>query len=245
MRGRAKKASEYIGIARVALRALLRLARKYKFASGMFVFLVLMLFIRDSSWNCAYRARTPEELKYLAMLKSRYSEPSRKLDVVQVSKIVENACRFIDSALGKRDAFYDGNVAVLLLGTAAVESDFKPRFQASGGDAIGLFQVEYGTFRDLWNRVIKNKYPALYSAVLKRYGDAAGALKFEELQKSDELCAVFARIKYAESGKPVPEASDTAALARYYKRVYNTLHGAAKEKDFIKKLKLHMNIGKK
>ena len=131
---------------------------------------------------------------------------------------------------------YDSDEAVaLLLGTALMESDLAPRFQNSRGDAIGLFQVEYGTFRDLWDRSIKYKHPGLRAAIIREFGGVRGDIEFEDLQNSDELCAVFARMKYAEFPDRIPR--DIAGRAAYYKKFYNTKYGAAKESAYIAKKK--------
>ena len=57
---------------------------------------------------------------------------------------------------------------------------------------------------------------------------------FEDLQKNDVLSALFARVKYFESGEPIPSASDIDAQAEYYKRIYNTAKGKANVEKFKK-----------
>ncbi len=202
---------------------------------GLFLLPVVLLFVFKASYSdYHFPGRTPEEVKYLKELRKRYIKPSRKLNAEQVANVVERACRFIDNSVNKSGVYFDDNALALLMGTAAIESDFMPRFQPYG-EAIGLFQVEYGTYKDLWQRAIKIKYPKLRRAILKRYGNASGDLTFEALQVHDELCAVFARIKYMEFKDPLPKANDVWGQATYYKRIYNTENGAAKPRDYIRK----------
>ena len=56
---------------------------------------------------------------------------------------------------------------------------------------------------------------------------------FEDLQKNDVLCAIFARMKYAEFPDKIP--SDAKGRAAYYKKFFNTQYGASKESVYISK----------
>ena len=67
-------------------------------------------------------------------------------------------------------------------------------------------------------------------------GDAEnGEIKFEDLQRNDIVGAMFARIKYFESGRKIPPSDDTAAQAKLYKEVYNTSAGRGDVSVFEKK----------
>lgn len=148
---------------------------------------------------------------------------------------IANACFFIERVKGTK-AIYDTPAArELLFGTACAESGLRPRFQDKHGTAIGLFQVEYATFLDLWNRAIKNKHPKLYKEIQKNYAGEDRQIRFEDLQLSDELCAVFARMKYAESKSHIPPATDLEAQAKYYKKYYNTELGKASVQSYLKR----------
>ena len=183
-----------------------------------------------------YYVRTSEERAYLKLLRERYGGEGRKVDAAAAAASIGQACAFIAAAEGAKSGWDTPDVRDLLLATAAAESDLRARFQDSGGDAIGLFQIEYGTFRDLWRRAIKYKYPRLYRAMRKHYGDAeSGEIKFEDLQKNDVVGAIFARVKYFESGQKTPSRSDVDAQARYYKNIYNTDSGAGDAEIFKRK----------
>ena len=99
--------------------------------------------------EAARLCETPEETAYIERLRKKYAVAERKLGVEAALKIIRSACGFITRADNAPKGLYDSEEAeLLLLGTALVESDLAPRFQQSRGDAIGLFQIEYGTFRD-------------------------------------------------------------------------------------------------
>lgn len=199
------------------------------------VFAIMSLNKRDSLAD-PYRARTAAEKAYLKDLRQKYGGRHRAVDVPSAVDIIREACEFIDSSKNLKGVYMTDDAVDLLLGTAIMESDLQPRFQDGRGDAIGLFQIEYGTYRDLWNRSIKAKHPGLYEALLREYGD----VKFEDLQRDDRLCAIFSRMKYAECPAPIPSRYDCAAQADYYKRIYNTAEGASTAQKFLEKRNRHL-----
>ena len=209
------------------------LARHKKFSACLAAALVAAYFCFWNKKPSAYSYRSAEELAYLKVLKARYSGAGRSVPAAAAAFDIDRACAFAAKA-ESNPALESPDVKTLLLATAAAESDLRARFQDSGGDAIGLFQIEYGTFRDLWRRAIPVRRPALWRAMRERFGGAVdGDIKFEELQKNDTLCALFALVKYSESGRPFPPASDFQAQARFYKEIYNTALGAGSEDRFL------------
>ena len=122
-----------------------------------------------------------------------------------------------------------------------MESDLRARYQDGGGDAIGLFQVEYGTYRDLWHRAIRYKHPRLYKAMRARFGEPrSDEIRFEDLQKNDIVGAIFARVKYFESGAEIPSADNPDAQAAVYKKYYNTAAGRGDAEIFKKKTQKYL-----
>jgi len=137
------------------------------------------------------------------------------------------------TALGPR--FNSPAAERLLLGTGAHESGgFRYLIQLPNGPAVGLWQMEPFTFRDLRDRVVAGNEPwqmelrkgvmALYTHVPPQANDLIANLP---------LAAAFCRIKYASDPHPLPDADDVQALANYWKRVYNTPAGKGKPSDFI------------
>lgn len=208
---------------------------KRKFLSCCIAVLIVFAFIGKCSKN-DYAFRSPQEISYLKILKGKYSGFGRKVDVAAAEAAIGQACSFIASAEDGTEGWDTPDARDLLLATAVAESDLRARFQDAGGDAIGLFQIEYGTYRDLWRRAIRYKHPKLYKAMRQHFGDAqTGDVKFEDLQRNDVVGAIFARVKYFESGGKIPPASDIDAQAKFYKEIYNTASGKADVEIFKKK----------
>ena len=215
------------------LKFVFKCARKYKFATAVIVGAIAILIVAKYRQPRGY-IKNPQEIAYIETLRKKYSVAPRKLDADTAIATIRAACDFITEAeRTPAETYGSDDAAALLLGTALIESDLSPRFQQSNGDAIGLFQIEYGTFRDLWDRAIKYKHPDLYMAILRKFGGNKIRIDFEDLQNNDVLCAIFARMKYAEFPDKIP--SDIAGRAAYYKKFYNTKYGASKESTYIKK----------
>ena len=190
--------------------------------------------VSQSNRRGEYYFRTAAETRYLQELRQKYSGAKRTLSPPQAESAIGRACSFLAKCGGGNPSYDSPQARDILLSTAIAESGLNPRFQDSEGDAIGLFQIEYGTFRDILNRVLKKNNPALYESILKYFGGGA-KISFEDLQNDDVLAAVFARIKYAQSGVPIPSAGDYAAQGAYYKKYYNTYSGMGTVSNFVKK----------
>lgn len=215
------------------LRFIYKSARKYKLGTAIILGAIALLIVAEYRRPHGYK-KTPQEIAYIESLRKKYSTPTRKLDADTTVATIRTACDFINKAEKTPSETYASKDAIaLLIGTALIESDLMPRFQKTHGDAIGLFQIEYATFRDLWDRAIKYKHPDLYKAILREFGGVKNAVYFEDLQKNDVLSAIFARMKYAEFPDKIP--SDIEGRAAYYKKFYNTKYGAAKESVYIQK----------
>jgi hypothetical protein len=119
----------------------------------------------------------------------------------------------------------------LMMGTAAIESDFTHFVQIGGGPARGMFQMEPATFEDIVNRYLA----APGNAALRR---AAFALarqnppRFGELEENHRFAAALARIKYRMIPAPIPASLD--GQAHYWWDFYNgrSPHGL-KPTDYI------------
>ncbi len=188
-----------------------------------------------SAWVSG-KKMTLEEQRYLSELRRKYSGTQRTLTVGDARRAIAGACAFISRANGSPGLYDTPEARELLFGTACTESGLRPRFQDSHGFAIGLFQIEYATFCDLRDRALKSARPGLYAEIVRAYAKpGAGDITFEDLQQNDELAAVFARLKYAQTKDPIPPADDVNALARYYKKHYNTHLGKATPQAYVKR----------
>src|SRR5688572_16355114 len=96
----------------------------------------------------------------------------------------------------------------LVLYTAAVESKFRNIQQIGGGPAVGLWQVEPFTFRDLRDRVVPKRPQWAAAVAATASGASLGKPEPEECRWNLRLAAMFCRIKYATDKHPLPDAHD-------------------------------------
>jgi hypothetical protein len=126
---------------------------------------------------------------------------------------------------------YSLDAEKLLMGTAAVESNFKNFIQFGGGPARGMFQMEPATFNDLIRRVLGlQKREKLRTAVYSLANDETPT--FVELTQNHTLAAAMARVKYFSIPAGIP--SDLNAQADYWWTYYNgrSPHGL-KPEDYL------------
>lgn len=120
----------------------------------------------------------------------------------------------------------------LMLGTAAQESRFTFLKQLGSGPALGLYQVEPATHKDIWNTYLNykdelaDKVKALASRRFPEHFD-------EELIFNLRYATAIARIKYWRVPKPLPNANDIYGLAKYWKEHYNTYKGDGEIKEWM------------
>lgn len=117
----------------------------------------------------------------------------------------------------------------LLMGTCAQESHLgKYRRQLGGGPALGIFQMEPATFRD-----IVDNYLAYHEDLRNKIMEISGvtALQPEDLVENDRLAVCMARAHYSRVREAIPASLD--GWARYWKQYYNTPLGAGTVEEFV------------
>ncbi len=141
----------------------------------------------------------------------------------------EQFCRFvIRPALELLDMGSPAAEA-LLLGTAAQESALgRYLHQLGSGPALGVFQMEPATYRDIWRNYIR--FRPQISGRLAAYWPMEP--EPEQMIIDLRLAAVMCRLHYRRVPEPLPEANDVSALAAYWKRYYNTVAGMGTESQF-------------
>ena len=119
----------------------------------------------------------------------------------------------------------------LVMGTAAQESHLRYLKQLGGGPALGLFQVEPFTYNDYWENFVDDRDDLRESilAAIRTTGEPQPDRVIWDLR----YAAIMCRIHYRRIPKPLPEATDVWALARYWKRYYNTAAGSGTEHEFV------------
>lgn len=123
----------------------------------------------------------------------------------------------------------------ILLGTAAIESDFVNRQQIGGGPASGLFGMEDATHHDCWVNWL-NERPDLARKIVALCPPDVGAV-FSQLEFNDAYACAMARVKYERAPGEIP--SDLQGQATYYKRFYNTANGASSVQTYVEKWQLY------
>lgn len=118
----------------------------------------------------------------------------------------------------------------LLVGTALQESGLRHLRQLGDGPARGLYQIEPATADDLWRNFLPNR-PALSEKLNGLL--AAAPSRTEQLTTNLAYATAVARLVYLRHPAPLPESDDVAALARYWKRYFNTARGKGSAAAFI------------
>lgn len=148
----------------------------------------------------------------------------------------ERVIRPVLAALAQAEPRIDSDAAeALLLGTAVTESGLVYLVQHGGGPALGLYQIEPATHRDLYHSYLRYQ-PALREAAIRLAAQ-------RDWQKPDDAQLVanlayataIARLIYWRRPEALPAAGDTASLGEYWKTHFNTRAGAGRAADFSRK----------
>lgn len=133
------------------------------------------------------------------------------------SQLTEAIIRPALACLGSQ--YCTQSAVILLLATAAQESLCGEYVTQVGGPALGIFQMEPPTYRDVLQRAHEPRLLAPHHA--------------ERMVYDFRYAAQMARLKYWLDPEPLPAADDMGGMWSTYKRVWNTPQGAATKKQFI------------
>jgi len=120
----------------------------------------------------------------------------------------------------------------LLMGTAAVESKLGTYLRQIKGPALGVFQMEPETERDIWVNFLAYR-PVLESKIQQMFQPAV--IPSPALEYDIGYQIVMARLQYYRAPTPLPTYKDISGLAKYWKKHYNTSAGAGVPGDFIRR----------
>jgi len=117
----------------------------------------------------------------------------------------------------------------LVFGTALTESGLGYLKQTGKGPALGLWQMEPATVRDI------SRYLARRLDLRDRLRPYCIDWPFDpdELPGNLYLSCALCRIHYWRVPDALPRADDLAGLGRYWKQYYNTINGAGTVNDFL------------
>lgn len=124
----------------------------------------------------------------------------------------------------------------LLMGTVAQESALGEYIrQLDNGPALGIFQMEPATFRDIVQNYLQYK-PELAKLVMSVSG--VNALRSEYLEYNLALSICMCRVHYLRVSEKMPD--NLTGWAKYWKEYYNTRLGKGMEEEFIRNFKQHV-----
>ncbi|QDP52405.1 MAG: hypothetical protein Unbinned96contig1001_22 [Prokaryotic dsDNA virus sp.] len=123
---------------------------------------------------------------------------------------------------------YSESAVNLLLMTMAHESKGGTYLKQINGPALGVYQMEPATEKDIWNYYLAYKEDLAYLVE-----EICPNPKREELVYNLAYATAMARIHYYRVQEALPDSDDTIALANYAKKYYNTHLGKAKASDYL------------
>lgn len=117
---------------------------------------------------------------------------------------------------------------LLLLATAAIESDCGYYIKQVNGPALGIWQMEINTHVDIWENCDSLRNSDLAISIGKL--EIESPVNISELITSPAYACAMARLKYSMDSEPLPKITgvridDEISFYEYYKRIYNTKHG--------------------
>lgn len=116
----------------------------------------------------------------------------------------------------------------LLLGTIAVESSMGLYLHQQKGPALGIYQIEPATLRDVYENFLGFR-PDLHKKM--RY-IKSGMSNEDNLIGNLYYATAIARLIYKRVKEPFPEPCDIDGLANYWKTYYNTEKGKGTVEHF-------------
>ncbi len=121
----------------------------------------------------------------------------------------------------------------LLMGTAAQESGLAEYIRQLGnGLALGIFQMEPATFKDIVQNYLKYN-PDLAKKIMAVSG--VNSLRPEYLEYNLALAICMCRVHYLRIPEKMPD--NLTGWAKYWKGYYNTRLGKGTEEEFIRNFK--------
>ncbi len=127
---------------------------------------------------------------------------------------------------------YSKEAEELLVFTCANESLGGTYLHQVNGPALGIYQMEPGTYNDIWANFILFKRDILLQ--LQHSFDIGRMPSEDRLVYDIRFATAMARIHYMRVKSPLPSANDINGIWNYYKTYYNTIGGKANYIDAIK-----------
>ena len=130
----------------------------------------------------------------------------------------------------KQLGMYSKDAAAMIYATGMAESKYRYLSQMGDGPAIGFFQLEPATMRDIMDNYVTYRKSILES--LKNLGYAEDDSEYR-VKSNIALQVAFCRLKYKRDPFPLPLSWNKKDQADYWKRVYNTELGKGTVEHFL------------
>jgi hypothetical protein len=124
---------------------------------------------------------------------------------------------------------YSDGAAALLVYTAITESGLSRLTQLGNGPALGFWQVELPTHADVLRWAERDA--ALLARVLELRCQAIPSA--QQLVGNTYYACAIARLIYRRAPEPIPSVRDHVAMAKLWKRRYNTPAGKGTVERFV------------
>jgi hypothetical protein len=121
----------------------------------------------------------------------------------------------------------------LVIGTCAQESLLGTYITQVNGPALGIYQCEPATHKDLWENYI-NFNQNLKAKILEYVKTDDIAFLEGELIVNLAYATAIARIHYLRIKEALPDAASPYDLGMYWKKYYNTRLGKGTPEEFVK-----------
>ena len=144
----------------------------------------------------------------------------------QLRDLIERTLKEVD--------LYSEDAVNLLMGTAAQESHLGTYIRQINGPALGIFQMEPNTFKDIKVNFLHGKYDLQSKIRIQMNGEQYAY----ELEWNLKLAIIYCRLHYLR--KPGTLPSTIEGMAAYWKQHYNTYLGAGTEEQFIANYKKYV-----
>ena len=142
------------------------------------------------------------------------------MDATQLRELISTV--LIDAEMYSEDA------TELLMLTAAKESSLGYFIkQLGGGPALGIFQMEPNTEKDIWQNYLSFRDKKAH--IVKRYDTADENDLWFNLGYQIILC----RFHYMRVTESLPRHNDVWGMARYWKHHYNTIKGKGETREAV------------
>tara|TARA_R100000808_G_C2072013_1_gene99154 strand:- start:136 stop:582 length:447 start_codon:yes stop_codon:yes gene_type:complete len=125
---------------------------------------------------------------------------------------------------------YSEDALEMIYKTGKAESGYRTLQQYGGGPALGFFQMEPATYRDIWENYVMYR---------EKYRNKLYSLGFDDskmdycLMSNIGIQVAMCRLHYRRVPSALPKAGDLEGQAKYWKKYYNSHLGKGTIEHFM------------